>query len=70
MRRERRRPTRAELAGITSRRLVVRRLSRRHDHQTPPDARKKIYPNRKHMFAPSEGGFMWTNATRGERWSN
>jgi hypothetical protein len=56
VRREHRKPTRAELALITSPRPVVRRVSRRRVNPTSPDARRFFYPNRKHMFAPSEGG--------------
>jgi hypothetical protein len=66
VRRERRtRLSAAELALITSSRPVVRRRigpgeSDRKDAQASissrPDARKKFYPNRKHMFASSEGG--------------
>jgi hypothetical protein len=59
VRRERRQPTRAELALVTSRRPVVRRLKAADRGKAPassPDAFKKIYPNRKHMFVPSEGG--------------
>jgi hypothetical protein len=62
MRREHRQPTRAELALITSRRPVVRRVIRagrsaRKANQLPiPDAPKKFYANHKHVFAPSEGG--------------
>jgi hypothetical protein len=40
VRRERRQPTRAELASITSSRPVVRKLWRRRDKSTCPDARK------------------------------
>jgi hypothetical protein len=56
VRREHRKPTRAELALITTPRPVVRRVTRRRVNPTSPDARRFFYPNRKHMFAPSEGG--------------
>jgi hypothetical protein len=51
VRREHRKLTRRELASITSSRPVLRKVPRRHD-----DARRFFYPNRKHMFAPSDGG--------------
>jgi hypothetical protein len=59
MRREHRQPTRAELALITSRRPVVRKHKVADRSKAPaasPDAQKIFYPNRKHMFVPSEGG--------------
>jgi hypothetical protein len=56
LRREYRNLTRAELASITSSRPVVRKIesSSRDENPGPPGARKNFYPNRKHMFAPTE----------------
>jgi hypothetical protein len=63
VRREHRKLTRAELASITGSRPVVRKLKGPGKRGNgcrvsgeSPDARKKFYPNRKHMFVPSEGG--------------
>ena len=75
MKRENRRLTREEFASIISSRPVVRRpigpgrgeSSGRHENLNPPDAPKKFYPNRKHMFVPSKGGSMWTNVNAKER---
>jgi hypothetical protein len=46
MKRERRQPTRAELATITTSRPVVRRIksSLRNENPTRPDARKNFLP--------------------------
>jgi hypothetical protein len=56
VRREHRKPTRAEFASITSSRPVLRRVFLRKNNPTFPDARKNFYPNRKHMFVHREGG--------------